>query len=94
MRICGVEIKGSEAVIAVVDMNDDHIELIEVEPKKIVLQNDEDPSSVKSFFETFAAFTRDNQVKKIHPDILNTGSLRCSILFSARIQSEPVNSAH
>ena len=36
-----------------------------MEPKKIALQNDEDPNFVKSFLETFAAFARDNQVERI-----------------------------
>jgi len=65
MRICGVEIKGTEAIVAVVDVEGGQFNSVDVEPKKIALQNDEDPNFVKSFFETFAAFARDNQVERI-----------------------------
>jgi hypothetical protein len=65
MRICGVEIKGSEAILAVVDVEDDQFRSVDMEPKKIALQNDEDSGFVKSFFDTFGAFIRDNQVERI-----------------------------
>src|SRR3974390_2329183 len=65
MRICGVEIKGTEAIMAVVEAGGGQFVSIDVEPNRIALQNDEDPKFVKSFFETFAAFTRDNKVERI-----------------------------
>lgn len=65
MKICGVEIKGSEAIIAVIDIENDQVMSVDVEPKKIALENDEDPKLVKSFFETFSGFIRDNQLERV-----------------------------
>ena len=65
MKICGVEIKGSEAIMAVIDLENDQATSLNIEPKKIALENDEDRNLVKSFFEAFSGFIRDNQIDRV-----------------------------
>ncbi len=65
MKICGVEIKGSEAILAVIDIENEQAVFVDVGPKKIALKNDEDPGAVKSFFERFWGFIRDNHIDRV-----------------------------
>jgi len=64
IRICGVELKGSEAVLAIVDA-DDGTTFVDIEPRKVKLGNDESTAAVKSFFDSFRNFIRDNNVERI-----------------------------
>ncbi|MCH4872597.1 MULTISPECIES: DUF3010 family protein [Pseudomonas] len=55
MTICGIEIKGSEAIFALVTP---HLEHVAVATKKLALDDDEDAASVKAFAANLAAFVK------------------------------------
>ena len=55
MTICGIEIKGSEAIFALVTP---HLEHVAVATKKLALDDDEEAASVKAFAANLAAFVK------------------------------------
>ncbi|WP_324834516.1 DUF3010 family protein [Pseudomonas saxonica] len=55
MTICGIEIKGSEAIFALVTADLEHVA---VATKKLALDDDEDAASVKAFAANLAAFVK------------------------------------
>jgi hypothetical protein len=65
MRVCGIELKGSEAILSLIDKIDENIENIPIAMKKISLGDGESCVQVKSFKETFESFCRENSVDKI-----------------------------
>ncbi|MDR5766152.1 MULTISPECIES: DUF3010 family protein [unclassified Caballeronia] len=67
MIVCGIEIKGREAILAVVEVDD-----IEAAPdhrvndtRKITLEQDDESAHVKSFFSLAEGFVRDNHITHI-----------------------------
>lgn len=65
MKICGIEIKGSEAILAIAVKTDEGIVHLPVETKKIPLLDDESSDHVKSFGELIRGFSRDNGLESI-----------------------------
>jgi len=65
MKILGIELKASNAVLAVVDVDDSSISHIDINPKKISLKSDE-TADVKSFAQTFNAFLKDNGIDRAY----------------------------
>lgn len=65
MRICGIELKGSEARLALVQKTDQGIDHVSIATKKIPLVDGECCVQVKSFKETFESFCRENSVDKV-----------------------------
>lgn len=65
MPLCGVEIKGSEAIFAVVDLSDGQWKHIPTETKRIPLADDDDAQSVRSFADLVAGFLRDNGLTEV-----------------------------
>ena len=65
MRICGVELKGSEARLAVVKKTEEGIQHVGLATKKIPLVDGDSCIQVKSFKETFESFCRDNSIDKV-----------------------------
>lgn len=61
-RICGIELKSSEAILAVIELTDDGYDFVDIEPKKIKLGNDESNDLVKSFYDAVVNFSKDNQI--------------------------------
>jgi len=61
-KICGVELKGSEAIIVLLQKNGADYEYLDIEPRKIKLGDDESSGHVKSFFETFQNFARQHNI--------------------------------
>lgn len=61
-RICGIELKSSEAILAVIEVTDDGYEFVDIEPKKIKLGNDESNELVKSFYDAVVNFSKDNHI--------------------------------
>lgn len=64
MRICGIDLKGNEAIIVILDGNRSHFEVIEC-VKKLNLENDESSEEVKSFKNTFDSLVQDISINKI-----------------------------
>ncbi|MBT9304306.1 DUF3010 family protein [Pseudomonas sp. TAE6080] len=62
MTLCGIEIKGSEAIIAVAAQDLTHVAL---PSKKIALDDDDEAANVKAFASQVAAFVRDNGITRI-----------------------------
>lgn len=62
MTLCGIEIKGSEAIIAVAAPDLTHVTMA---TKKIALEDDDEAANVKAFASQVAAFVRDNGITRI-----------------------------
>jgi hypothetical protein len=62
MTICGIEMSGSEAILALVDGTKSSFSHLELEPRKIKLTNDADPNEVQAFRDSLFAFFRENSV--------------------------------
>lgn len=65
MQVCGIEIKGSEAIIAIVRLQDGQFLHVPTETKRIALAGDEDAANVCSFADLVAGFMRDSNVLKV-----------------------------
>ncbi|WP_454563617.1 DUF3010 family protein [Pseudomonas sp. AIG] len=65
MNICGIEIKGSEAIIAVASVNGSVLSHVALSTKKIALDNDDDAANVKIFAAQVASFVRENAIDRI-----------------------------
>ena len=62
MNICGVEIKGSEAIFAVATCASGALEHLPLPTKKIALEDDDEAVNVKAFARQIQAFVRDNGI--------------------------------
>lgn len=65
MKVCGVDIKGSEAFLAVVELDQEDISHAQLETRKIALQDDDQSDNVKSFFAVIDGFVRDNHITHV-----------------------------
>lgn len=65
MNICGIEIKGSEAIIAVAALDGSTLSHVPLATKKIALGDDDDAANVKMFAAQVASFVRENSVDRI-----------------------------
>jgi hypothetical protein len=65
VRLCGVEIKGSEAIFAVAERVDAQFHHVPTETKKIALADDDLAANVRSFADLVAGFLRDNKLTHI-----------------------------
>jgi hypothetical protein len=64
-KICGIELKGSEAILAIIESNDSGQQYMNIEPRKIKVGDDESTDAVKSFFESFKNYVTDNHVDTV-----------------------------
>lgn len=62
MTICGIEIKGSEAIFAVAGPGLEHVALA---TKKIALEDDDEATHVKAFAAQLAGFVKSNGITRI-----------------------------
>lgn len=65
MKICGVEIKASEAIFAVVSQRDTHFEHIAVGVKKLGLEDDDRAENVRAFARQLRALIKDSGIERI-----------------------------
>jgi hypothetical protein len=65
MKVCGIEIKGSEAIIALATLDGQALGHAALATKKIALEDDEDAASVKVFAAQVASFVRENSIDRI-----------------------------
>jgi hypothetical protein len=65
MTLCGIEIKGSEAIIAVASLNNQTLTHVALATKKIALEDDDEAANVKAFAAQVKAFVRDNAIERI-----------------------------
>ena len=65
MKTCGVEIKASEAIFALVARQAGGLEHVPVTLKKIALEDDEEAASVKAFAQQVEAFVQANGIERL-----------------------------
>lgn len=65
MQVCGIEIKGSEAIIAIAHLQGNQFLHVPTETKRIALAGDEDAANVHSFADLVAGFMRDNKIVNV-----------------------------
>ena len=64
-KVCGIELKSSEAILVVVKNSSGTEDLVDTKPSKICIGDDDDTSEVKSFFKSIIEFIRDNNIDVI-----------------------------
>ena len=65
MTICGIEIKGSEAIIAVASLDNQALTHVALTTKKIALEDDDEAANVKAFAAQVKAFVQANGIERI-----------------------------
>jgi hypothetical protein len=65
MKICGVDIKGSQARLAIVEGDGESFSLTESDPKRVDLDDDESTAHVRSFAEVFHSLIRDHKIDHV-----------------------------
>ena len=65
MTICGIEIKGSEAIIAVASLDNQALSHVALATKEIALEDDDEAANVKAFAAQVKAFVQANAVTRI-----------------------------
>ena len=65
MTICGIDIKGSEAIFALATQGPDGLQHLATASKKIALDDDENALNVKAFAAQLAAFVKANGITRI-----------------------------
>ncbi len=65
MIICGVEIKGSEAIFALATLQQSGLEHLPLATKKLALADDDESANVKTFATQIAGFVRENGISHV-----------------------------
>ncbi len=65
MRVCGIEIRGNEAILTVAETKAQSITHLPIETKKIAFADDDDSNHVKSFFSLIKDFVHNNHIDRI-----------------------------
>lgn len=65
MTLCGIEIKGSEAIIAVASLDNQALTHVALATKKIALDDDDEAANVKAFAAQVKAFVQANAITRI-----------------------------
>ena len=65
MKTCGIEIKGSEAIIAVASLDNQALTHVALATKKIALEDDDEAANVKAFAAQAKAFVQANGITRI-----------------------------
>ena len=65
MTLCGIEIKGSEAIIALAALDNQALTHVALATKKIALDDDDEAANVKAFAAQVKAFVQDNGIQRI-----------------------------
>jgi hypothetical protein len=65
MIICGVEIKGSEAIFALATLQQGGLEHLPLATKKLALEDDDESANVKAFATQIASFVRENGISHV-----------------------------
>ena len=65
MRVCGVELKASDAIVLVIDGTKENFGIIDTGIKKITLGDTNNAEDVQTFKETFHSFVKNHNIDKI-----------------------------
>lgn len=63
MKVCGIDIKGSQANLVILENEGGSYKHVNIDPKKIKLDDDESTEDVRSFRDVFQAIIREQQIK-------------------------------
>jgi len=72
MNICGVDLSGGVATLALLEIGNSGFRVIDCETKRVELGDADNAAAVKSFRDAFAALVRDHQVSLIAVKKRNT----------------------
>ncbi len=64
-RVCGIELKSSEAILTIVDDVGGDPEYLDIKSTKIKISDDESSAEVQAFFDVFVNFIRNNKIDVI-----------------------------
>ena len=65
MKICGIELKSNNAILCVIQTDGKNSTYIDTKMKKIVLENDEDKTSILKFQDEIEKYLEENHIDKI-----------------------------
>ncbi|KRP42700.1 Protein of unknown function [Pseudomonas libanensis] len=65
MTLCGIEIKGSEAIIALAALDNQALTHVALTTKKLALDDDDEAANVKAFAAQVKAFVQGNGITRI-----------------------------
>jgi hypothetical protein len=65
MRVCGVDLKASDAIVVVIDGTKDNFVIVDTGVKKISLGDTHNSEDVQTFKETFHSFVKNHNIDKI-----------------------------
>ncbi len=65
MRICGVELKGSEAIFAIIDVVGEEISIVPCQTRKIKYGDSAEQQSARLFYDAICGFFRDQHIEQI-----------------------------
>lgn len=65
MKVCGVEIKGSEAIISLLSLSDELFNIPDCRVRKLLLEKGHSSEQLKAFQFAFAKLMEDYQVEKV-----------------------------
>jgi len=65
MRVCGIEIKGSEAILCLVALKDGLFDLPECRQTRLALSNDKDAESIQKFQFNLAKLIEDYKIEQL-----------------------------
>ena len=65
MRICGIDLKSSDAIVVVIDGTKDDFQIIDTGVQKITLEDTNNSSSIKVFSDVFQKFIKIHSIDKI-----------------------------
>ncbi|SMP71396.1 DUF3010 family protein [Anoxynatronum buryatiense] len=63
--ICGIELKSSEAIFALIEWEDGEAKYLDTDPKRLQIADDECVVAVQSFLDAFRNFLQDNYIDQI-----------------------------
>lgn len=65
MNICGIDLKGSDAIVAVIQIKEEHITYIDTSIRKISLGDSDINTDVIKFKNSVEKFFRKNEIEKV-----------------------------
>lgn len=65
MKICGIDLAGHDAIVVILDGTQTSWSLIDSEPRKITLPDDEDSGQVRAFWDAMTALIKHHGIDRI-----------------------------
>jgi len=65
MKVCGIDLKASNAILAVIEKKDDESVFIPLEIKKIALELNDEQKEMIQFYDNISGFLKVNLIEKV-----------------------------